>query len=167
MKETRHIWLSLGSNLGDRYDHLLSAIVYLESHGVRMVKYSGVYETAPVGYTDQPDFYNMVVHAGTSLEPLALLRVCQGAEDACLRERAIRWGPRTLDVDILRIGHIALDLPELTLPHPRMAERAFVLGPLEDMEPGLLEKWGLPCLREGIALKIPVEDVIMSLALRQ
>ena len=163
-KKTSQVWLSLGSNMGDRYETLLGGLAYLLSHGLELLHCSGVYETEPVGYTDQPAFYNMVIHAATELSPHALLELCQQAETAHKRTRAVRWGPRTLDVDILLYGDIVLDLPELTLPHPRMGERAFVLGPLGDMDPELLRRMGLPHLQNGIVLHIPADDVKISLA---
>ncbi|MCL2166483.1 MAG: 2-amino-4-hydroxy-6-hydroxymethyldihydropteridine diphosphokinase [Clostridiales bacterium] len=158
MKPFAQTWLSLGSNLGDRLDNLLAGAAFLLSHGLEWKNCSGVYETEPVGYTAQPDFLNMVIHGETRLSPLDLLEVCQQAEKALLRERTIRWGPRTLDVDILLIDDLVLDLPALTLPHPRMAERAFVLGPLGEMDPGLMEKWALPHITEGIRLRMPASD---------
>ena len=162
--KAREVWLSLGSNLGDRCENLLQGAAYLLTHGLSPVDCSGIYETEPVGYTDQPDFLNMVLHATSDLMPMYLLQLCQQAEAVLLRERTIRWGPRTLDVDILLIDDLVLDRPDLTLPHPRMAERAFVLGPLAEMNPDLLKKWGLPDIREGIVLKIPAEDVKIRLA---
>lgn len=161
---THEAWLSLGSNLGDRYETLLGGAAYLLKHGLELRNCSGIYETKPVGYTDQPDFYNMVVQIATGLEPLALLDICQKAENEYRRERTLRWGPRTLDVDILLYDELRLDTDRLTLPHPRMGERAFVLGPLGDTDPGLLHKFGLPHLREGIVLQIPAADVKMRLA---
>jgi len=166
MTSVHQVWLSLGSNLGDRFEHLQEGAAFLLAHGLTLLNCSGVYETIPVGYTDQPDFLNMVVHASTALEPLALLEVCQQAEKARQRERIIHWGPRTLDVDILLYDELILDHPDLTLPHPRMAERAFVLGPLEEMDPGLMKKLGLSGVFEGIVLKTPAEHVKIRIANR-
>jgi len=162
-ESVHQVWLSLGSNLGDRYENLLGGASYLLDQGLELLNNSGVYETAPVGYTDQPDFYNMALHLSTVLDPLELLKLCQQAEFEHKRERTVRWGPRTLDVDILLYDRVELDLPELTLPHPRMAERAFVLGPLGEMDPGLLRKLGLEENREGIVLQIHAADVRMRL----
>jgi 2-amino-4-hydroxy-6-hydroxymethyldihydropteridine diphosphokinase len=157
-------WLSLGSNIGDRYDTLVGGVRYLLGCGLALLDCSGVYETEPVGYEAQPYFYNMVIHVATLLEPLDLLGVCQRAEKAHRRERTIRWGPRTLDIDILLYDDLKLDLPELTLPHPRMGERAFVLGPLGDVAPGLLKSYGFSHLHNGIVLQIPAGDVKMKIA---
>lgn len=162
-EQEHQVWLSLGSNMGDRFETLIGGAVYLLTHGLKLICCSGVYETEPVGYADQPDFYNMVLHGASALEPLALLALCQQAEKAYLRERVIHWGPRTLDVDILYIGEMILDMPELTIPHPRIPERAFVLGPLADMEPGILEKWKLSAKYEGIRLIVPAQDVLARL----
>jgi len=162
--QEHRVWLSLGSNLGDRQENLLHGATYLLTHGLSQPDCSGIYETEPVGYTDQPDFLNMVLCATSALSPMALLEVCQEAEAALRRERTVRWGPRTLDVDILLIDDLVMDTPALTLPHPRMAERAFVLGPLAELDPALIKKRGLPALREGIILKIPAEDVKIRLA---
>ncbi|MDR0469749.1 MAG: 2-amino-4-hydroxy-6-hydroxymethyldihydropteridine diphosphokinase [Peptococcaceae bacterium] len=159
-----HVWLSLGSNLGDRYATLISGAAYLFSHGLQMLDCSGIYETAPVGFEDQPDFYNMVIHAATELEPFELLEACQEAENAHQRERVIRWGPRTLDVDILLYDDLRLELPELTLPHPRMAERAFVLGPMGDMDLGVLQKHGFSHRKDGIVLRISDADAKIRIA---
>jgi 2-amino-4-hydroxy-6-hydroxymethyldihydropteridine diphosphokinase len=128
--------LSLGSNLGDRLDNLQEAVDALfDAPGLEFVALSPVYETAPVGGPDQPDFLNAVVVADTRLSPETLLERVRGIEDAMDRVRAVRWGPRTLDIDIVRFGDVASDDPALTLPHPRAHERAFVLVPWSDVEP--------------------------------
>lgn len=157
--------LSLGSNLGDRYENLAEGAAYLSTHGLTLIDCSSVYETEPVGYTDQPDFLNIVLRVATVLAPLDLLEVCQQAERARLRERTVHWGPRTLDVDILLYDEVIMDDPVLTLPHPRMAERAFVLGPLAEMDAALIEKHGLIGKSDGIILKIPAADVRIKLAI--
>ena len=156
-------WLSLGGNLGNRFENIVGGAKYLLQHGFSFVNCSGIYETEPAGYADQPRFFNLVLHLATSLDPPGALKLCQQAEKTYGRERPFRWGPRTLDVDILLYDDLTLDLPDLTIPHPRLAERAFVLGPLEDMDPGILDKWGLPSLRGGIVLLIPDADVKIEL----
>ena len=157
------VWLSLGSNLGDRLAQLLSGLACLGreglSGGIRFTGFSGIYETDPVGYLDQPRFYNMTAKGLTKLSPHGLLELCQRAEREAGRRRLIHWGPRTLDVDILLYGDLVSDAPELILPHPRAAERAFVLGPLAEMDPEMMDKWGFPHLNAGIQLKIPAADV--------
>lgn len=153
------VWLSLGSNLGDRLQNLIRGMGVLLTGGLEFADCSGIYETDPVGLEEQPPFFNMVLKVRTALPPHEILALCHQAEKALLRERKLRWGPRTLDVDILLIGDRRLAGPDLEVPHPRMKERAFVLGPLEDMDPTILQQWGFPSLRGGIDLKIPASDV--------
>jgi 2-amino-4-hydroxy-6-hydroxymethyldihydropteridine diphosphokinase len=128
--------LSLGSNMGDRLDNLQEAVDALfDAPGLEFVAMSPVYETAPVGGPEQPDFLNIVVIADTRLTPETLLERVLSIEDAMDRVRTARWGPRTLDIDIVRFGDVASADPALTLPHPRAHERAFVLVPWSDVEP--------------------------------
>jgi 2-amino-4-hydroxy-6-hydroxymethyldihydropteridine diphosphokinase len=132
-----HAVLALGSNLGERNDTLSSAVADLvDRPEVRLLAVSPVMQTKPVGGPqDQPDFLNMVISVETTLTPLELLRHCQAVENKHLRVRDVRWGPRTLDVDIIVYGDVVSSDPELTLPHPRAAERAFVLYPWSLIEP--------------------------------
>ena len=131
-------FLGLGSNLGDRRDHLRAAVASLPD----VVAVSDVYETDPVGGPEQGRFLNLVVELDTDLDPHALLGVCHRIESAAGRVRDVRWGPRTLDVDILWIDGVELDEPDLQVPHPRMFERRFVLVPLSELAPDLLpEGW--------------------------
>lgn len=153
------VWLSLGSNLGDRLQNLIRGMGILLTGGLIFEDCSGIYETDPVGFLEQPPFFNLVLKVRTTLPPHEILVLCQQAEKALRRERTLRWGPRTLDVDILLIGDRRLSETDLEVPHPRMKERAFVLGPLEDMDPAILKKWGFPPRRAGIDLKIPASDV--------
>jgi len=129
--------LALGSNLGERNETLSEAVADLvDVPEVRLVAVSPVIQTKPVGGPEgQPDFLNMVMTVETSLLPGELLRHCQEVENKHLRVRDVRWGPRTLDVDIIAYGDITSDDPELTLPHPRAAERAFVLYPWSLIDP--------------------------------
>jgi len=125
--------LSLGSNLGDRLGHLRSAV---EAFAAEFVAVSPVYETAAWGVTDQPDFLNAVlVVSSPDLDGWGWLRRGQAAEDAAGRVREQRWGPRTLDVDVVTVDGVTSDDPELLLPHPGTAERATVLVPWLDVEP--------------------------------
>jgi 2-amino-4-hydroxy-6-hydroxymethyldihydropteridine diphosphokinase len=133
-------FLAIGSNLGDRQSHLQSAVDHLaRADGVRVVAVSPVYETDPVGGPVQDDFLNAVVEIDTALDPRALLAVCASAEAAADRVREVRWGPRTLDVDVLLLGDLTSEDPVVVIPHPRMHERAFVLAPLADLAPELVE----------------------------
>lgn len=129
--------LSLGSNLGDRLETLKTAVQLLSNHPqVRMQQVSSVYETTPVGLREQPDFLNLVLRVQTSLDPFQLLLFCQQIESRFQRERLVHWGPRTLDIDLLTYGQLAVDTPNLTLPHPLMAERDFVRIPLQELASG-------------------------------
>lgn len=132
----RRVVLSLGSNLGDRAENLQHAVDALfDAPGLEFEALSPVYETVPVGGPEQPDFLNIVVTAGTVLSPRTLLERVQGVEDALWRDRQVRWGPRTLDVDIITVGGLTSQDPDLALPHPRAHERAFVLAPWSDIDP--------------------------------
>jgi 2-amino-4-hydroxy-6-hydroxymethyldihydropteridine diphosphokinase len=129
-------FLGIGSNLGDRRAYLADAIRKLAAApAVRILQGSPVYESKPVGKTDQPDFLNMVVQVNTSLSPLALLSVCLEIEARLGRERRERWGPRTIDLDVLMYGEEKWDDERLVLPHPRMHERSFVMVPLAEIAP--------------------------------
>lgn len=131
-------FLALGSNLGDRAAYLqLGLDTIATAAGVRVVAVSSVYETDPVGGPVQDDFLNAVVEVETDLGPHELLAVCVAAEAASARVREVRWGPRTLDVDVLVLGDVVSDDPRITIPHPRMAERPFVLAPLSELAPEL------------------------------
>lgn len=129
--------LALGSNLGERNDTLTEAVADLvDRPEVRLLAVSPVVQTKAVGGpAGQPDFLNMVISVETSLEPLELLKHCQAVENKHLRVREVHWGPRTLDVDIIVYGDLETSDPVLTLPHPRAAERAFVLYPWSVIEP--------------------------------
>jgi len=129
--------LALGSNLGDRLANLQAAVDALGAgSGLDELAVSPVYQTAPVGGPPQPDYLNAVLVAATSLPPRAVLARGRAAEAALGRVRGPRWGPRTLDVDVIVYGNEIRCDPELTLPHPRAHERAFVLAPWHDVDPG-------------------------------
>ena len=125
-------FLGLGSNVGDRWGHLRTAVADLPD----VVAVSPVYETAPVGGPPgQGRYLNLVVELDTELSPRQLLAVCGDLEAAAGRVRHDRWGPRTLDVDVLLVGGLVVDDADLRIPHPRMWERNFVLTPLADLAP--------------------------------
>ena len=131
--------LALGSNLGDRTAHLAAALAALAaSSGIQDLAISPVYETAPIGPPGQDDYLNLVVAIETTLAPHALLDLTQMIEHACGRIRTERWGPRTLDLDLLLHGDTTLADDRLTLPHPRLMERAFVMIPLAALAPDLV-----------------------------
>jgi len=127
----RRIWLSLGSNMGDRLAHLQSAVTALSALGP--VRCSNVYETTPVGVEGQPDYLNAVVELQSNLSARELLAQCMAIETAAGRVRNERWGARTLDVDIVGIEGEKVDEPDLQIPHPRAHERDFVLIPLLEL----------------------------------
>ena len=134
--EPRRAYLGIGSNLGDRLAHLQLAVDRLAAaDAVDVVGVSPVYETDPVGGPEQPDFLNAVVAVDTTLTAHQLLALAQSIEVEAARVRTVHWGPRTLDVDVLLVGDELVDDPDLVVPHPRMAERAFVVVPLADLDP--------------------------------
>lgn len=130
--------LGLGSNMGDKRANVSRAIALLAAAGdIVVVARSRDWKTPPWGVTDQDWFVNACVAVTTTLDPRALLARCQEVESALSRVRTRRWGPRSIDVDILFYGALRIAEPDLIIPHPRIAERAFVLGPLSDIAPDL------------------------------
>jgi 2-amino-4-hydroxy-6-hydroxymethyldihydropteridine diphosphokinase len=128
------VYLALGSNIGDRIRNLNDAVDQLaKTEGIEVINVSKIYETEPVGYLKQDKFLNMVILIGTDRKPLELLVELQKIEKELKRTREIHWGPRTIDIDILLYNEMEINLPELSIPHPRMNERAFVLIPLKDV----------------------------------
>ncbi|WP_309091475.1 2-amino-4-hydroxy-6-hydroxymethyldihydropteridine diphosphokinase [Domibacillus sp.] len=128
-------YLSLGTNMGNREDQLREAIRQLQNQkSLRLLAVSSIYETDPVGFTDQPSFLNIVIKLKTSMTPDELLAACQEVENKLGRERVVRWGPRTIDLDILLYNHDNIKSDSLIIPHPRMTERAFVLIPLAEID---------------------------------
>ena len=128
------VFLSLGSNLGDRMEHLRQGVESLPG----LVAVSPVYETAPVGGPDQGAFLNIVAELDVDLDPYELLGLCHRIESAAQRVRDVRWGPRTLDVDISWMDGVEMDTERLTVPHLRWRERRFVLAPMRDLAPDLV-----------------------------
>jgi 2-amino-4-hydroxy-6-hydroxymethyldihydropteridine diphosphokinase len=128
-------YLSLGSNVGERAGNIARAIEALASHGVRVTRQSSMYETEPVEMVSQDWFLNCVVEAKTELTPQELMRVILGIERSLGRERRVPKGPRTIDVDILLFGSEIIRKAELEIPHPRIAERRFVLVPFAEIAP--------------------------------
>ncbi|MCW1929455.1 2-amino-4-hydroxy-6-hydroxymethyldihydropteridine diphosphokinase [Bhargavaea beijingensis] len=133
-------YLSAGSNMGNREAYLREAAIRLNSlPGTELDRLSSIYETDPVGYEDQAAFLNMVFRLRTTLGAEALLDACLGIEAEIGRVRTVRWGPRVCDLDILLFNDDTVKTEKLTVPHPRMHERAFVLVPLLEVDPGLSE----------------------------
>jgi 2-amino-4-hydroxy-6-hydroxymethyldihydropteridine diphosphokinase len=129
------IYLSLGSNLGDREANLRAAIAALPDAGVRVTRVSSLYETEPVDFLEQPWFLNCVVEGETELKPLGLLRALREIEAKMGSKKLVAKGPRLMDMDILLYGQETMDTPELQVPHPRMHLRRFVLVPLAEIAP--------------------------------
>jgi 2-amino-4-hydroxy-6-hydroxymethyldihydropteridine diphosphokinase len=149
-------YLGLGSNLGDRLANLQGAVDRLAGEGgIRVDASSRVWETAPVGGPDQPDYLNAVIRVETDLTPDELLAACRRVESALGRERTERWGPRTIDLDLLLYDERAVDEPGLVVPHPLIGERAFVVLPLLELDPDPV----LPDGRRLIDLRLDTSGV--------
>lgn len=159
--------------MGDVKAHLINALAYLNASGdVDIVCSSSIYETPPWGIKDQPVFLNICVGIRTCLIPTDLLELCQRVEHSLKRERTIRWGPRTIDIDILLMAGGGVELPELTIPHPRIKERAFVLVPLAEIAPEWvlddrsIATWRQMCNDEGIK-QVTGQEVFNDLIIKQ
>lgn len=154
-------FLSLGSNLGDRLDHLQKAVDRLHGHRrIRVDLVSSVYETEPVGGPEQDPYLNIAARIATTLSPRRLLTACSAVETALGRERTVRWGPRTIDVDILLYGDRTVETRRLQIPHPRLTERPFALIPLIEVAPGQRLPGGVS-LTAALARLAPIEGVTM------
>lgn len=131
-------YIALGTNIEPREEYLNQALALLaEDKKIEILNQSSIYQTVPVGYTDQPDFLNMVIQIKTSYKAIDLLNACQEIEQSLGRKRTIRFGPRTIDLDILLYNQENRQSERLIIPHPRMHERAFVLTPLREISPDL------------------------------
>jgi 2-amino-4-hydroxy-6-hydroxymethyldihydropteridine diphosphokinase len=160
-RRERWAFLGLGSNLGERLEHLQAAVDLLHAdRRSRVDDVSSVYETAPVGGPEQGPYLNIAVRVATTRPPAALLRLCGQVEDRLGRVRHERWGPRTIDVDILLYSDEVVQRGDLRIPHPRLTERAFALIPLIEVAPGqrLPDGRSLPSVLGALA---PVEGVTM------
>lgn len=142
------VYLALGGNLGDRAANLRAAREQLEQGGVAVERCSSLYETEPWGVVDQPRFLNAVCRGRTELEPHALLALAKRIEAELGRVQRVRYGPRPIDIDILLYGARTVDTPELTIPHPRISERAFVLVPLAEIAADLRPPGSARTVRE-------------------
>jgi 2-amino-4-hydroxy-6-hydroxymethyldihydropteridine diphosphokinase len=165
----RKVVLALGSNLGDRGDILQGGVdAIAELAEVRLIAVSPVYETVPVGGPPQPDYLNAVVLAGTTLPPGELLDRLHEIEAAFDRVRVVHWGPRTLDIDIITVAGEHSDDPDLTLPHPRAHERAFVLAPWLDADPdAVLPGYGQVAVLLGAADQAGIRRSRVPLVLQE
>ena len=137
MGKQHQVYLGLGANLGDRRSNLLQALQLIRSFA-DILKISSNYETKPVGFRDQPDFLNLVCQVTTELAPTDLLIAVKQIEKQLGRQASFRNAPRVIDIDILLYDDLVLETPDLTIPHPRLAERAFVLVPLAEIAPRLV-----------------------------
>ncbi|MEW6553459.1 MAG: 2-amino-4-hydroxy-6-hydroxymethyldihydropteridine diphosphokinase [Actinomycetota bacterium] len=136
-EEKHRVYLGMGGNLGDRRANLLAALRLLDAmEGVSVLEVSSVYETAPWGVEEQPDFLNLVALVSTSRDPHGMLDACMEVEKGLGRVRAERWGPRVIDVDILLYDDLSVEEDGLVIPHPRMLERDFVMVPLAELRHG-------------------------------
>ena len=154
----KRIYLSLGSNIGDREAHLREALERLAASDVRVLHTSRIYQTEPVGYRDQSWFLNQVVELETSLFPRQLLARLLRIERGMGRRRTVPKGPRLIDLDILLFGDAVVSTPELEIPHPRIAERRFVLEPVAELAPDLRHPRTRATIREMLA-KVMDQDV--------
>jgi 2-amino-4-hydroxy-6-hydroxymethyldihydropteridine diphosphokinase len=151
------VYLALGTNIEPRKKYLNAALDLLENDHVKLLQHSSIYETAPVGYTDQANFLNMVIKLETELTPIQLLDHCQSIEKKLGRKRKIRFGPRTIDLDILLYNNENINGERLSIPHPRMHERAFVLVPLQEIQTDIIIP-GNGNL-EGLISELPRSDI--------
>ncbi len=146
MAQATTIYLSLGSNVGDRAAQIARAVELLAAAGLRVARQSALYATEPVDFSPQSWFLNCVLEAETELMPRQLLRALQEVERSLGRRRMVRRGPRTMDIDLLLYGTSVVRMADLEVPHPRMAERRFVLVPLAELSPSLRH----PTLRKTV-----------------
>lgn len=163
-------FLGLGTNVGDRLETITSCLFVLDdTDGIAVEDVSGVYETAPWGVEDQDPFLNAVVRIRTTLSARDLLADCQRTEVAFGRDRdaEVRWGPRTLDIDLLLYGDEVIDEPDLVVPHPRLAERAFVLVPLMEVHPGGEIPPDGPRLTQALTRLAPIEGIDLFVRLSE
>ena len=131
------IYLSLGSNIGDRRKNIENALEEMDFYNIKKIKISSFYETEPVG-PKQRNFYNIAGKFKTSLEPLELLAVLKAIEKKLGRKKTFRWGPRIIDIDILFYGNKIIEVPYLTIPHKEIPKRAFVLVPMREIAPNFV-----------------------------
>ncbi|MFJ7922465.1 2-amino-4-hydroxy-6-hydroxymethyldihydropteridine diphosphokinase [Lysinibacillus fusiformis] len=167
----KDVYLSIGTNIGERYENLQQAVALLrERESIEVVRVSSVYETAAVGYTEQADFLNIAVHLKTDVSSTEMLKICQSIEQELGRVREFRWGPRIIDLDILLYNQENIETENLLVPHPRMYERAFVLVPLVEITPAPFGNQlqqahrslqQMDCEREGISLWQPTNEPLI------
>lgn len=155
-------FVGLGANIGNPAAQLADALDSLDAAGV-LVAVSGVYRSAPIG-PEQPEFLNLVAELAVPDGPYELLARCQALEVAAQRVRRERWGPRTLDVDVLLFGDVAMRDPEMQIPHPRLRDRRFVLDPLAELAPELVTLGELAAVADQDCERIGDADMLRDLA---
>jgi len=148
------VYLGFGSNLGDRGKNIQTAVADMERWGIKILRMSKIYETEPVGIKDQPMFYNAAAVGETSLTPEEVLMAALAIERSLKRERKEKWGPRTIDIDILMYDDLILDIHGLVIPHPHLHERKFVLEPLNEIAPDIMH----PALHKPISQLLKESD---------
>lgn len=150
VSEAVRAYVALGSNLGDRMHNLTAALAALDAEeGVRVVAVSGAYESKPWGGVEQPDYANAVAELRVSVGAATLLAACKRIERRLGRAPSVRYGPRAIDIDVLIVGDESVSTPELTVPHPRLLERDFVVTPLLEIAPGITLPDGTPVCAES------------------
>lgn len=142
------IYLGMGSNIGDKSENLKLGLQQLRKNEIEIIKISSLYETAPVGYLDQDNFYNIVLEARTEKTPEELLVCLKSIEKNMGRKKTVRFGPRNIDIDILLYEGVVLNSDILTIPHERMTERAFVMVPLSEIAPNVIHPIYLKPIQE-------------------
>ncbi len=148
---TNVVYLSLGANLGDRRRNLIAALQHLQQ-ALEITKLSSIYETEPVDYLNQPRFFNIICSGLTNLSPQALLQYVKETEVLIGRQPSVRYGPRLIDIDIIFYNDLHLIQEDLIIPHPRMAERAFVLVPLVEIAPDIVDPVSGQAVQEILGL---------------
>lgn len=164
--KSEKVYFSLGSNMGNALDNLLKAVMALREQVLESWDVSGIYQTAAVGYTDQEDFFNLVLGGETRLSAEQTLEICLAIEQKLGRVRTIRWGPRLIDIDLLLFGTERIKTEKLQLPHPRMKERAFVLIPLRELDPDCFAQLKADVPAQKVDLRFTADDVRMMLKQR-
>lgn len=160
------VYFSLGSNMGNPLDNLLKAVMALQEQVLESWDISGIYQTAALGYTKQEDFLNLVLGGETRHSAEQTLEACLAIEQKLGRVRTIRWGPRLIDIDLLMFGTERIETEKLQIPHPRMKERAFVLIPLRELDPGCFAQLKVDLPAQKVDLRFTADDVKIMLKQR-
>lgn len=157
------VYLSLGSNLGNKLENLLDAVLALQEQVVASPVVSGIYQTEPIGNTAQDDFLNLVLAGEAQLSPEQTLEACLAIEKEMGRVRTMRWGPRVIDIDLILFGTREIRTERLQVPHPRLTERAFVLVPLREIDGACFDRLRVTLPPQKVHLLFPADDVKIML----